>query len=62
MVELYTVLIFDTDFNLIGSPPSRNIKRSILKRFSYRLLQPDVLALVLSLIRSMYCSVVLLVT
>jgi len=62
MVALYTVLILDTDFNLIGSPASRNTKRSILKRLSCRLLQPDALALVLSLICSMYCTVVFLVT
>jgi len=62
MVALYTALILETDFNLSGCPPIRNIKRSILKRLSCRLLQPEALALVLSSIRSMYCTVVLLVT
>jgi len=46
-------LIRDTDFNLTGSPPSRNIKKSVLKWLSCRLFQPDALALVLPLIRSM---------
>jgi hypothetical protein len=62
MVALYTALILDSDFNLNVCPPTRNINRSILKRLSCRLVQPDALALVLPLIRSMYCTVVLLLT